>query len=821
MITSPLNRRLYAERCLSHLNLGWYILHVEITRGGGEELSDDYRSAIIAEWRAESAAIEERVEELEEGSEGKSRDRRADEAPRLLDFQALLRVCARLQEQGFDFDAPEGSREYDELASEFDHAAPGTPTVSLREFLRWSESEQGMCSTCADPCTCAIAMDSDGALSTLVHADDHFGECSSTYEGVPGIVSKHFLPWDAPRQRPPPDPYAHGLAHLALDLGWSEPEAMVLLRKGRPFRDAMAEEDRYSPSLLGCNEYDDYGEILQPRIDPRTPPRTFCPPITFTLLFSDLDDENNHRYDPCNSNTYALHLWAQETITFPNPKNSKLWHSKLLDGTMDYATPARGISSFNDGLGQMLDYMQLWFEQSRSLRTTWQSAPTRAEALPWSNVEYILRQAFYRGGLGGHTVSMQGKGDLDWAYGKELGGGGCRSFAEVLRERVLPYDSKRLWTSAIAEYAAAKLRVFHPDALVTWTSFCWFAEAREWQAPPVNPENLARAIRVVRHCRAQRRLPYLLLRSRLSGVDNIGDAADGGGDVVGGTSATLASSLLAVPSSTITPLADLKAQISKIVASGSLDNLTMKIVRKRLSTHYAVDMEPHKKLIKELLTEVLTQEAEAEADTAEARAAAVEAAGKDWCEEARAGAVRYAQYRRNAEEVAAKLSKSRVYLRRRDNAVVLVRAGGDWVRVVADADDNDESNTEAEAIHVQAAEVEAVTAREAADAAAEAHQAALDELNALQPAYDAAVYKVTEARKAAVITAKAAHAAEDAAKALAGGVCGGGSGGDGGACGGGGDYMDDCGGGLSALLQWLFATSPDFAFQSVLRFIEA
>jgi hypothetical protein len=31
----------------------------------------------------------------------------------------------------------------------------------------------------------------------------------------------------------------------------------------------------------------------------------------------------------------------------------------------------------------------------------------------------------------------------------------------------------------------------------------------------------------------------------------------------------------------------------------------------------------------------------------------------------------------------------------------------------------------------------------------------------------------------------------------------------------------DCGGGLSALLQWLFATSPDFAFQSVLRFIEA
>ena len=592
-IVSPLNRRFYADRCLSHLNLGWYILHVEITRGGGEELSADYRSAVLEEWRAESAVIEER---LEDGAEGKSRGcsasasaaldctrvcgclesaalhadrtRRADEAPRLLDFQALLRVCARLQEQGFDFDAPEGSREYGELASEFDHAAPGTPTVSLREFLRWSESEQGMCSECADPCTCAIAVDSGGAVPTptLVHADDHFDECSSTYEGVPRIVSKHFLPWDAPRQRPPPDPYAHGLAHLALDLGWSESDVMALLRKDESLpteqwwhrygKTRSSEwEGRYSPSLLGCNEYDNYGEILQPRIDPRTLPRTFQQPaelglsslsyagqpITFTLLFSDLDDENLHRHDPCNSNTYALHLWAQETNTFPNPEVSSLWGSELLElAPGKITTPARGLCSLNDGLGRMLDYMQLWFERS-SPYATWQSTPAHAEALPWSDVEHVLRQAFYRGGLGGHTAALgfgRRRSFAEQQYAQSRGG--RRSFAEVLRERVLPYDSKRLWTSAIAEYAAAKLRVFHPDALVTWTSFCWFAEAREWQAPPVNPENLARATQVVRHCRAQRRLPFLLLRSRLSIVDSIGDAAGGGGDAGGGADGVLA-----------------------------------------------------------------------------------------------------------------------------------------------------------------------------------------------------------------------------------------------------------------------------------------
>ena len=77
--------------------------------------------------------------------------------------------------------------------------------------------------------------------------------------------------------------------------------------------------------------------------------------------------------------------------------------------------------------------------------------------------------------------------------------------------------------------------------------------------------------------------------------------------------------------------------------------------------------------------------------------------------------------------------------------------------------------TKAEAKDVPTVEVEVVKAREAADAAAEAHQAALDELDAwldaLQPAYDAAVRKETETKQAAVIAAKAAHAAEDAAKA--------------------------------------------------------
>ena len=73
--------------------------------------------------------------------------------------------------------------------------------------------------------------------------------------------------------------------------------------------------------------------------------------------------------------------------------------------------------------------------------------------------------------------------------------------------------------------------------------------------------------------------------------------------------------------------------------------------------------------------------------------------------------------------------------------------------------------TKAEAKDVPTVEMEVVKAREAANAAAEAHQAALDELDALQPAYDDAVRKEAETKQAAVIAAKAAHAAEDAAKA--------------------------------------------------------
>ena len=63
--------------------------------------------------------------------------------------------------------------------------------------------------------------------------------------------------------------------------------------------------------------------------------------------------------------------------------------------------------------------------------------------------------------------------------------------------------------------------------------------------------------------------------------------------------------------------ADMKAQISTIIASESRDNLTMKIVRERLRMHYSVDMTPHKKLIKKLTTEVLAEhDAEAEAEAA-------------------------------------------------------------------------------------------------------------------------------------------------------------------------------------------------------------
>ena len=52
---------------------------------------------------------------------------------------------------------------------------------------------------------------------------------------------------------------------------------------------------------------------------------------------------------------------------------------------------------------------------------------------------------------------------------------------------------------------------------------------------------------------------------------------------------------------------DMKAQISKIIAEDSLENITRKIVRERLRAHYGIDMTPHKAQIKELVIEVLEE----------------------------------------------------------------------------------------------------------------------------------------------------------------------------------------------------------------------
>jgi hypothetical protein len=50
---------------------------------------------------------------------------------------------------------------------------------------------------------------------------------------------------------------------------------------------------------------------------------------------------------------------------------------------------------------------------------------------------------------------------------------------------------------------------------------------------------------------------------------------------------------------------DMKAAITDIINSTSLDDLTMQILRERLQVHYySQDMLPHKTLIKQLLTEV-------------------------------------------------------------------------------------------------------------------------------------------------------------------------------------------------------------------------
>ena len=54
---------------------------------------------------------------------------------------------------------------------------------------------------------------------------------------------------------------------------------------------------------------------------------------------------------------------------------------------------------------------------------------------------------------------------------------------------------------------------------------------------------------------------------------------------------------------------DMKAQISKIIAADpNADSITMKIMRERLSTHYGIDMTPHKTRIKELVNEVLKED---------------------------------------------------------------------------------------------------------------------------------------------------------------------------------------------------------------------
>lgn len=127
-----------------------------------------------------------------------------------LSYEQFLRLCDALCASRYDWDLSEEDKALLELHFGEDERGG----ITFRDFLFWSESEQGL-----------VKKDEFESLTSIdVSLDDETGQVAAVgaqlaYAPSTDVRSFTFLPWDAPTTcgRPPAEPLFLGLLHLALD----------------------------------------------------------------------------------------------------------------------------------------------------------------------------------------------------------------------------------------------------------------------------------------------------------------------------------------------------------------------------------------------------------------------------------------------------------------------------------------------------------------------------------------------------------------------------------------------------------------------------
>eukprot|EP00947_MAST-08B_sp_MAST-8B-sp1_P004717 g4717.t1 len=182
----------YSSLAKAHTHLAW------ITLAGDphSRLCDDYLQELVQQWLA-----------LDTARTG------------VLPFDKFLELCDALCASPYDWDLTTEDRAllptlFGGGGGDGEGASGGGGEVTFREFLFWSESEQGM------------VIDAFSTTSVDVFLDEETGHVVTTgaadlaYAPSADICSFTFLPWDAPTTRAPPlpEPYYLGLLHLNLDV---------------------------------------------------------------------------------------------------------------------------------------------------------------------------------------------------------------------------------------------------------------------------------------------------------------------------------------------------------------------------------------------------------------------------------------------------------------------------------------------------------------------------------------------------------------------------------------------------------------------------